>query len=105
MDTRMPLKDHERRAALADKYGWFVLGWAVQEDNPAGITLQSKWDSSKFLRMQHQWSLKEWEKLLKQNEQIKPKGWKDKKPPKAKTFDDVMAENKRLKAKLRRLKK
>jgi hypothetical protein len=100
----MLLKDYEKRDALADKYGWRISGWAVDEDNPAGISLYSKWDSSKHLRMQHRWNLKEWEKVLKQNEQIKPKGWKDKKPAKGKTFDDVVAENKRLKAEIRRLK-
>lgn len=99
----MTLRDHDKREALANKYGWHISGWAVDEDNEAGISLYSLWNSSKHLRMQHRWSLKDWEKVLKQNVEIKPK--KVKLPPKAKTFDDVVAENAKLKAELKLLKK
>ena len=97
----MPLIDHDKRAAIADKYGWQILGWAVDLHNTAGITLQSKYDGAKFHRFQHEDSLKVWESTLKANSQIKPKGWKIKKP-KAKTFDEVVAENNVLKAQLLR---
>ena len=90
----MPLKDHSKRAALADKYGWKIMGWAVDLDNPAGITLQSKWGEDRFLRFQHSDSLKKWETELKENKLKKPKN--SKAPATPKTFEDVVAENDRL---------
>lgn len=61
------IKHHAERSALAAKYGWSIMGWAVDLDDPAGITLQSKYDSTKFLRFQHKDSLKKWESELKEN--------------------------------------
>lgn len=98
----MPLKDHNKRATIADRYGWKIGGWAVDLHNPAGISLWSKWDSSKHIRFQHKDSLAVWESTLKKNEQKKPRAFKE--PAKPKTFDDVVAENVKLKAELKRLK-
>jgi hypothetical protein len=61
----MPLENHDVKAALADKYGYKIMGWAVDLDNPAGITLESKWGGS-FLRLQHKDSLKVWEWVVKE---------------------------------------
>lgn len=99
----MPLKDHAKRSALADKYGWHILGWAVDLDNPAGISLVSNYDPTRFLRFQHSDPLKQWESVLKAEENPKPK--KAKRPSAPQTFDDVVAENKKLRAELARLKK
>lgn len=90
----MPLRDHDKRAAIADKYGWKILGWAVEEHNPAGITVQSKWDSLKFLRFQHKDPLKLWESTLKENAQKKPRAFKA--PPKPKTWDDFKSALQRI---------
>jgi hypothetical protein len=100
------LKDHDKRAALADQYGWKIGGWAVDLDNPAGISLFPKWvsdDPNQHLRFKHSDSLKQWESVLKKNKLTKPKNFKP--PAAAKTFDDVVAENTALRAELKRLKK
>ena len=91
-----------KKDAIAKKYGWKISGWAVDLDNPAGISLYPI-HGGEHLRMQHKDSLKVWEAILsKCPKPLKPpKGYK---PPKDKTFDDVVAENKRLKAELKRLK-
>ena len=69
----MTLKNYEKREALAKKYGWHVYGWSVDLDNPAGISLESIYDKTKFLRFQHKDSLKKWESVLKDNKQAKPR--------------------------------
>lgn len=99
----MPLANHDKREALAQKYGWHVGGWAVDLNNPAGISLWSIYDSTRHLRFQHSDSLKQWEKVLKATPNPKPKYKRP--PPAALTFDDVVAENKKLRAELAKLKK
>jgi hypothetical protein len=100
---KMPLKDHDKREALAQKYGWHIMGWAVDLGNPAGISLESNYDWRRFLRFKHSDSLEHWEKILSDEPNKKPKYAKP--PPKPLTFDDVVAENKKLRAELAKLKK
>src|ERR1700728_4195815 len=100
----MSLKNYAEREALAQKYGWHIMGWAVDLDNPAGISLESIYDSTRFLRLQHSDSLKHWEQVRGPEPNPKPRYSKPKAPA-ALTFDDVMAENKKLRAQLARLKK
>ena len=90
----MPFPEQAKKEAIADKYGWKVMGWAVDLDNPAGISLYSKWDSHVYLRMQHKDSLKVWEATLKKNAQKKPKFVRP--PPKPITFDAMQFALKRI---------
>lgn len=80
--------NYAEKAAIAAKYGWKISGWAVDLDNPAGISLYPI-HGGEHLRMQHKDSLKVWEATL--SKCPKPlKASKGRKPPTPKTFDDVV---------------
>ena len=77
-----------KKDAIAAKYGWKISAWAVDLDNPAGISLYPI-HGGEHLRMQHKDSLKVWEATL--SKCPKPlKAPKGRKPPTPKTFDDVV---------------